>query len=486
MQESTPSVKFGTDGWRAVIADQFTFAQVARVAQASARILARAYPGEGIIIGYDNRFLSETFARHAAEAVAALSIPVKLSTTSAPTPAFSWAANSQEAHGALVITASHNPPEYSGIKVKGGFGGSIPAEITRTIETELSEGYFINPAKLNTSEAETLQSWITQFDPWPDYCQQLSQRVDLEILRRSPAKVWIDAMHGSAAGGMKRLLGEAVQEVRGYRDPLFGGMSPEPLPPQLAATMQMIKEDPAPLKVALVFDGDGDRIAAIDGQGTFLSPQILIPILIEHLAKRRGLQGEIVKTLSGSQLFAKVADLYHLPITETPIGFKYIAERMLTTDVLLGGEESGGIGYLGHMPERDAMLSALYLLEAMAQTGLDLSDLYKQLQDQTQYVSTYLRRDLHLGDPVRQTMLLNQLQDDPPQQILDKAITAHFDHDGHKFVLEDDSWLMIRGSGTEPVLRLYCEASDRDRVNALLDWAEVWADQDLGLKQARV
>ena len=466
-QHSSP-IKFGTDGWRAVIAEEFTYDQVARVAQASAQVLVRTYPGEGIVIGYDNRFLSEEFAQCAAAAIAVRSIPVILASLAAPTPALSWAAKQLGAHGALVITASHNPPQYSGIKVKGGFGGSVPPEVTQQIEAELAKGEFVSPAS-NASKA------ILSFDPWPAYLQQLSQRVDLDKIYKSTVKIWVDAMHGSAAGGMGLLLKEKIHELRGHRDPLFGGFAPEPLPPQLATTMQLIQADPASLKVGLVFDGDGDRIAAVDGAGRFLSPQILIPILIEHLAKRRGLTGEVVKTVSGSQLIDLVTHHYQLPLTETPIGFKYIAERMLATPVLLGGEESGGIGFLNHMPERDAMLSALYLLEAIAETGLDLSEIYHQIQAQLQFFPYYSRRDLHLKDASLQTKALTRLAQDPPTQILGRAVVNHLSRDGHKFVLEGNSWLMLRGSGTEPVLRLYCEAESLSAVESLLSWAEQWS-----------
>ncbi|MEL7476336.1 MAG: phosphoglucomutase/phosphomannomutase family protein [Cyanobacteria bacterium J06642_12] len=460
-------IKFGTDGWRAVIADQFTYAQVRRVAQASARILAKTFAGSGVVIGYDNRFLSEQFARTAAEAVASLGMPVMLSTCAAPTPAFSWAANQLGLHGALVITASHNPPEYSGIKIKGAFGGSVTADVTRQVEAILEE----LPAAVESDNAPEIED----FDPWPMYLEQLGKQVDLDAIRNSSAKIWIDALHGSAAGGMTRLLGDRIQELRGYRDPLFGGLSPEPLPPQLATTMETISKDDAPLKVGLVFDGDGDRIAAVDGSGKFLSPQILIPILIEHFADRRGYRGELVKTVSGSELFAKVAALYDIPVTETPIGFKYIADRMLETDVLIGGEESGGIGFTGHIPERDGMLSALYLLEAIAAKEKGLSDIYAELQERTGYTSFYNRRDLHLSDKSKQEALMASLDTEPPTKILGRSVKEHLTKDGHKFVLEDGSWLMIRASGTEPVLRLYCEGLSSEAVESLLDWAEEWA-----------
>lgn len=453
-------IRFGTDGWRAVIAAEFTFERVQRVAQAAARVLSRTYAGNGIVVGYDNRFLSPEFATATAEAIASLGIPVFLANSAAPTPAFSWLAYEQRCHGALVLTASHNPANYGGIKVKGGFGGSVTAALSRDIEADLK------PSLQHKSRAT-----ITSLDPWPSYCEQLASQVNVDAIRTAKTKIWIDAMHGSAAGGMTRLLGNRVIELRGQRDPLFGGLPPEPLPPQLAATMATIQTDPAPLKVGLVFDGDGDRIAGIDGAGRFLSPQILIPILIDHLAARRQRRGEVVKTVSGSELFAKVAQLHHLAISETAIGFKYIADRMLSTKVLLGGEESGGIGYSGHIPERDGMLSALFLLEAIASTGQDLNAIYHDLQRRTGYTSFYNRRDLKLSDLAQSQTLMQRLQAQPPRLILGSAVSDHNQLDGHKFRLADGSWLLIRASGTEPVLRLYCEALNRDHVEALLDWA---------------
>ncbi|MFQ3612122.1 MAG: phosphoglucomutase/phosphomannomutase family protein [Cyanobacteriota bacterium] len=463
----TPPIRFGTDGWRAVIAEGFTFERLGIAAQASAQVLARTYPGAGIVVGYDNRFLSEQFAAHTAEVVASLGIPVYLSACAAPTPAFSWAAKEQGCHGALVITASHNPAHYSGLKVKGGFGGSVPPEVTTEIEQEMQ-----NLSSVSTQKAP-IQSW----DPWPSYVTQLSRFVDLDALKGSPAKIWVDAMFGSGSGGLTRLLGNTITELQGYRDPLFGGFAPEPLPQNLHKSSQIIAADPAPLKIGLVFDGDADRIAAIDGQGNFLSPQILIPILIDHLAGRRGLRGEIVKTISGSELFIKVAEFYDLPLTEMPVGFKYIAERMMSTEVLLGGEESGGIGYLGHIPERDALLSGLYLIEAVTETRQDLGEIYRALQERAGFTSSYLRRDLHLTDQTQQTQILKRLHLDPPAKILGQNVVKHFDQDGHKFTLANSSWVMIRGSGTEPLLRLYAEAQDIDSVNNLLDWASQMAQE---------
>ncbi|MGB7444242.1 MAG: phosphoglucomutase/phosphomannomutase family protein [Coleofasciculaceae cyanobacterium] len=471
------SIKFGTDGWRGIIAADFTFERLAMVAPVAAQVLADTYgsttDGQTIIVGYDRRFMAEEFAEKTAEVVAAAGFDVLLSDGYAPTPAFSWAAYHKKALGALVLTASHNPGKYLGLKVKGAFGGSVPPEMTQKIEVQLT-----NPPPL----AETPGS-IETFNPWPSYCEELRTKVDLDCIKgmisQGKLTVFADVMHGSAAGGLSQILEVPIREINSSRDPLFGGGAPEPLPRYLSEIFQQIKahrsQADAGLSVGLVFDGDSDRIAAVDGEGNFLSSQILIPILIEHLASRRKFTGEIVKTLSGSNLFPRVAALYQLPVHETPIGYKYIAERMLSTHVLLGGEESGGIGYGNHIPERDALLSALYLLEAVAQSKQDLSTLYNQLQERTGYKSFYDRIDLHLANMEERARLQEQLETQPLKEINSQPVVDCQKIDGYKFCLADESWLLIRFSGTEPVLRLYCEAATPDQVRQTLKWAKDWA-----------
>jgi phosphomannomutase len=474
----TKPITFGTDGWRGVIAADFTFERVMRVAPIAAQALAQAYGSNGsrtIIVGYDRRFLSEEFAKATADVVKAAGFDVLLSETYAPTPAFSWAAKQQNALGALVITASHNPGIYSGFKVKGAFGGSVPPEVTKHIEAMLAANESVESATTGT---------LTTFNPWESYCEALRSRVDIAAIREAIAQgrltVFADVMHGAAATGLEQLLGIPIQELHGDRDPLFGGGAPEPLPrylPDLLAKLTAHgQQDNAGLAVGLVFDGDSDRVAAVDGRGNFLSSQILIPVLIEHLATRRGYAGEVVKTISGSNLIPKVAQLYNLSVYETPIGYKYIADRMLESHVLLGGEESGGIGYGHHIPERDALLSALYVLEAIVQSGTDLSDLYAQLQQKTGYFSDYDRIDLPLANMDVRARLLEQLQTNPPSEIAGQAVLDCLAIDGYKFQLSNQSWLLIRFSGTEPVLRLYSEALTLADAQQNLAWAEAWAN----------
>jgi phosphomannomutase len=470
-------IKFGTDGWRGIIAKDFTFQNVIKVAQASAEILAQTYgeqtSSRRILIGYDRRFLAEKFAQITAQAVQEMGFDVSLAETFAPTPALSWAVKAQNYLGALVLTASHNPAYYLGLKVKGAFGGSVDTDVTAQIEKLLEQNpHFSRPSGM-----------IDTFDPWVSYCSQLKQQVALdeiiEWVKVGKLKVYADVMHGAASGGLERLLGVSITEINGDRNPLFDDGAPEPLPKYLSKLFRLIRsesrQNQEQLKVGFVFDGDSDRIAAVDNQGNFLSSQFLIPILIEHLAHRKHLTGEVIKTVSGSDLFEQVAQLYKLPIFETPIGYKYIAQRMLNQKVLVGGEESGGIGYGHHIPERDALLSALYLLEAIVQTGQDLTQLYDQLKIKTNFNAVYDRIDLHLKDMEQRSKLESNLQHHPLTKIAEQTVTKCTTEDGYKFRLENNSWLLIRFSGTEPVLRLYCEANSINEVTKILNWAKNWA-----------
>lgn len=472
-------IKFGTDGWRGVIAADFTFDRVALVAPIAAQVLAQVYgdtaANNTIIVGHDRRFMAEDFASTAAEAIAAAGFDVLLTETYAPTPAFSWAAFENQALGAVVMTASHNPGKYLGLKVKGAFGGSVPPEVTKEIEARLHQEPPVasRPGK------------IAKFNPWSSYCEVLRSKVDIGLLKEAITEgkltVFADVMHGAAAGGLSQIIGVPIREINSVRDPLFGGGAPEPLPRYLSGLFSLIKNhdraSDVDLLVGLVFDGDCDRIAAVDGQGNFLSSQFLIPILIGHLAESRGFTGEVIKTISGSDLIPKVASLYDLLVHETAIGFKYIADRMLSTQVLIGGEESGGIGYSTHIPERDALLSALYVLEAVVKSGLDLSELYRQLQQKTGYTSAYDRIDLPLASMEVRSRIISQLQANPLTEIAGQAVVDCNTVDGYKFRLADGSWLIVRFSGTEPLLRLYCEAATLQQVHKTLEWAKHWANK---------
>ncbi|MCY7331533.1 MAG: phosphoglucomutase/phosphomannomutase family protein [Pseudanabaena sp. CAN_BIN31] len=482
-----PPIRFGTDGWRGIIADDFTFDRLAAVAPIAAHILRETFGASGsntIIIGYDRRFMSDAFAIRTAEAVTAIGFDVLLADSFAPTPAFSWAAHERQALGALIITASHNPANYSGLKIKGAFGGSVSPDVTAKVEEILERGDFVydSPQK----------GKIETFDAWASYCEALRGKVNIEAIKEAIATgkmtVFADVMHGAAATGLAKILELPATsqanliEINSDTDPLFGGGAPEPLPRYIAELFRQVKtyhhDHPEKTLVGFVFDGDADRIAAIDSEGNFLSSQILIPILLEHLAKHREFTGELIKTISGSDLMPKVAALFNLPVHETPVGYKYIAERMLSgIPCLLGGEESGGIGYGNHIPERDALLSALYVLEAIAESGKDLSVLYSDLQKQTNFVSHYDRIDKKLSGMAAREKLVSTLQQFSLTEIAGRKVIDAKSPDGFKFRLADGSWLLIRFSGTEPLLRLYCEASTTELVHKTLNWISNWAEQ---------
>lgn len=482
-----PPVRFGTDGWRGIIADDFTFDRLVAVAPIAAHILKETFGTSGsntIIVGYDRRFMSEAFAQRTAESVAAIGFDVLLADGFAPTPAFSWAAFERKALGALVITASHNPANYSGLKIKGAFGGSVSPDVTAKVEEILERGDFVyeSPQK----------GKITTFDAWASYCEALRAKVDIPSIKKAIAQgkltIFADVMHGTAASGLARILELPVAdqtsliEINSDTDPLFGGGAPEPLPRYIADLFREVKtyhrDNPEKILVGFVFDGDADRIAAVDSEGNFLSSQILIPILLEHLAKHRGFKGELIKTISGSDLMPKVANLFDLPVYETPVGYKYIAERMLSgIPCLLGGEESGGIGYGNHIPERDALLSALYVLEAIAISDQDLSALYSNLQQKTNFVSHYDRIDKKLSGMAAREKLVNTLQQFSLTEIAGRKVIDAKAPDGFKFRLADGSWLLVRFSGTEPLLRLYCEAATPELVHKTLNWIANWAEQ---------
>ena len=471
-------IKFGTDGWRGVIAADFTFERVAMLAPLAAKVLKDNY-GEltgsnTVIVGYDRRFMAEDFAKLAAEAIGEAGFDVLLSEGYAPTPAFSWAAKAKNALGAIVMTASHNPAAYLGLKVKSAMGGSVSPEITEQIEAIIDK----------TLPAPEKQGKLEFFDPWPSYVEGLQAKVDVSKIRSAitsgKLKVYVDVMHGAASTGLERLLGCPVTEINSDRDPLFNGGAPEPLPKYLPDFFRAIKEGakeyPDSIRVGLVFDGDSDRIAGADAEGNFLSSQILIPILIQHLAQNKGFTGEIVKTVSGSDIIPKVAKMYGSDVYETPIGYKYIGDRMLNAEVMIGGEESGGIGYGTHIPERDALLSALYVLEAVVESGKDLGAIYAGLESATGFSAQYDRIDLPLASMDVRAKLLDRLSQDTPTEVAGKAVKDCLSIDGYKFRLEDDSWLLIRFSGTEPVLRLYCQGDNMTEVRKTLEWARDWAN----------
>lgn len=456
-------IRFGTDGWRAVIAQDFTFDNVRRVARGLAEAWRESRDEGPVMVGFDTRFLSDRFARAAAEVMASEGFQVILADRPCSSPAISWSVREHVALGAIMLTASHNPPEYNGFKIKAGYGGSASPELTARIEAALTR-----ELPLRSAGAEPLAT----FDPTLGYFRQLARLVDLDAIARAGLHVLVDAMHGAGAGYLGALLAQAgmtVTELHAERDPSFGGINPEPIAPNLQELRHLTAEAARrhPLTVGLAFDGDADRIGAVGASGAFINSHQILSLILEHLAEIKGWRGGVVRTFSTSQLVLKLAESYGLPCFETPIGFKYICDLMLREEILVGGEESGGIGIPRHLPERDGVLCGLLLLEIMATRGATLDSLIDRLEDRFG-PHRYDRIDLHLADHAAKDRALASLLQRPPAQWAGLPVISLETLDGLKFRM-DGAWLMFRASGTEPLLRIYAEAPTMEQVQALLD-----------------
>lgn len=475
-------IAFGTDGWRGILGVDITVERLLPVAAASAAELAHSAPAgltsREVVIGYDRRFLAPELAEAICAAVRGSDLEPVLADSPTPTPASSWAVVERGALGALVITASHNPPEWLGLKIKGPFGGSVEGDFTKRVETRLEAGGITVP----------IPGPPQRFDAMGAYVAGLKAKVNTaalaEGLERLGLSVIVDPMHGSAAGVLPSLLGEqavasgAIREIRANRDPLFGGNPPEPLAPYLQELIAAVKASTAAGKPAMgiVFDGDGDRIAAVDERGRFCSTQLLMPLFIDHLARARGLSGSVIKTVSGSDLMQLVAEDLGRTVLEKPVGFKYIAAEMLAGEVLVGGEESGGVGFGMHLPERDAPFAALLLIEALVEGGVPLGQRIDALQQRCGGAAAYDRLDLRLADMAARQRLEARLAEAPPTEVAGATVQEVITTDGVKLRLGPNHWLMLRFSGTEPLLRLYCEAPSEARVAEVLDWARALAE----------
>ncbi len=475
-------IAFGTDGWRGILGVDITVERMLPVAAAAARELESSAP-EGlssreVVIGYDRRFLAPELAAAIAAAVRGANLTPVFSASPTPTPASSWAVVERRALGALVITASHNPPEWLGLKIKGPFGGSVEGDFTARVERRLAAGGISVPIAGDTE----------QFDAMGAYVAGLRAKVDTDALavglERLGLRVIVDPMHGSAAGVLPALLGPTavdsgvIREIRSNRDPLFGGHPPEPLAPYLEELIAAVRASTVAGQPAMgiVFDGDGDRIAAIDENGRFCSTQLLMPLFIDHLARARALPGTVIKTVSGSDLMALVAEDLGRQVIEMPVGFKYIAAEMLAGEVLVGGEESGGVGFGMHLPERDAPFAALLLIEALVEGGVPLGQRIDALQARCGGGAAYDRLDLRLADMAARGRLERFLAETPPNEVAGVQVQQVISTDGVKLRLGPSHWLMLRFSGTEPVLRLYCESPTAERVAEVLLWARQLAE----------
>jgi phosphomannomutase len=446
------TIKFGTDGWRAVIADDFTFANVRAVASAISRYVVRAEDSrKGVLIGYDHRYASDTVAAAIAEVLSSAGTPVWLADKPCPTPAISLLVRQRNAAGGIVVTASHNPYSWNGIKYKASYGSSALPSIVAQIEKELgvvqSNGAPPLPAQ---------KDLIEKLDPRSPYLDTIEKLVDWHRLRDAKFRFVVDPMHGSAAGLLHALFlrnGIASEEIRGTRDPLFGGVHPEPIEPHIEALRRAVLA--GKFDAGFAADGDGDRIGAIDRDGTFVTPHQIFALLVWHLIGTRKLSGEIAKTFSVTKLIDALASKFSRKLHEVPIGFKYICELMLEQNILIGGEESGGIGTSLYLPERDATVSALLLAELMAWHGKSLSQLIGALHREFGEFH-YGRVDLDVT-PTQKRKAVEHFSSNQLKQFNDWPVTRREDLDGIKVYFGDTGWLMVRASGTENLLRIYSE-----------------------------
>jgi len=470
-------ISFGTDGWRGILGVDFTLDRLLRVAAASAQELAyvKEKKNNKIIIGYDRRFLAEEMAEAVASAVRGVDLEPLLASCSLPTPSCSWGIVEENALGALVITASHNPSEWLGLKIKGPFGGSVDRSFTDSVQKRIEAGGISIPIEGSTKRIDFRKKHLSgigkKFDmPWIS-----------KGLKKLGIKIFVDSMHGSAAGCMSELFGSdhdgLIYEIRTNRDAYFGGNPPEPMKAYLKQVINEVQDScrEGQLSIGLVFDGDGDRIAVIDEKGRYCNTQLLMPVLIDHLARVKNMPGCVVKTVSCSDLMRFVAEDLGRDVIEKPVGFKYIAEEMLSREVLVGGEESGGVGFGHHLPERDALFTALLLLESIVADSKCLGEKIDSFQ--ARFGNSHFERiDITLRDMEMRRNLENFLKKKTPYLIGHKSVMEVIATDGIKLVLDKNYWLMFRFSGTEPLLRIYCEAPSSAEVTSTLYFAKQLID----------
>ncbi|MDI6901122.1 MAG: hypothetical protein QMC79_05460 [Anaerosomatales bacterium] len=454
----TPSsdIRFGTDGWRAVIADDFTYENLRRVADAAGRVLAESDPGGLIIVGYDTRFQAASFAAAAAEVLAGHGLRVRVSDRYCPTPALCWSvAHDDEAVGGVMLTASHNPAPYLGFKLRMADGGASPVAFTARVEAALADA------------APRARGAFETVDIMGPYLEALRSFVDGEAIAAAGLRIAVDPLYGAGQTYLAetlRALGVEVTEIHHELNPGFGGLHPEPIPPHIDEVAELVRAEG--LDAAFITDGDADRIGAADRTGAFVNPHRIIALVARHLVEDRAMTGRIVKTLSTSVLVDRIAARLGSEVTTTPVGFKWIYEEMVKGDVLVGGEESGGIGIPGHVRERDGLLMALLLAEMMAERGMGLGELVEDLFAVTGPME-YQRLDLRL-DPAIKDRFLAEAPTLAPAHVAGLEVLDVVRADGVKFLLPDDAWLLLRPSGTEPLVRVYAEASSAGVVDDLL------------------
>jgi phosphomannomutase len=482
-------IHFGTDGWRAVISDTFTFSNLHQVTQAIADAveseswtngasLDTAPDPRKMVVGFDTRFLSDRYATEVARVLAANGYTVYLAQADAPTPVISHAVRNLNAIGGVMITASHNAPRYNGVKLKSASGASALPEQCRRVEVYLNdnEERARGPNLMDLEQAREMKL-IQRFNPIPAYYEHLRKLIDCDIIAENPQRFVIDSMYGSGRGVIRGFLqgtGCEISEIRGEMNPGFGGVHPEPIRQNLGALAGAIGAGMGSFGIAT--DGDADRIGAMDERSNFVDPHKIMSLALRYLVEKRGLTGSVVRTVSTTRMIDRLANKYGLTIHETPVGFNHIADYMMKENVLIGGEESGGIGFTGHIPEGDGILMGLLIVEMVAEAHSTLYEMVEDLQKEVGPVF-YDRIDLRLKYPIAKEKMVSLLVNQPPSSLGGETLSEVSTLDGVKYLFADDSWLLIRPSGTEPVLRVYAEGRSEPMVKELLNYGKSIADR---------
>ena len=473
-------IHFGTDGWRAVISDTFTFDNLRIVAQAIADAVGSDHWDKSpdtdprkIVVGYDTRFLSDRFAGEVARVLAANGFTVLLAQSDSPTPAISYTVKHQKAIAGVMITASHNAPRYNGVKLKGSFGGSALPEQCRRVEVYITdnEEQARGPNLMDFNKAREA-GLIQRVNPLPAYFEHLRTLINTDVIAENPQRFVVDAMYGSGRGVIKSFLqgtGCEIAEIRGEMNPGFGSVHPEPIAKYLGALASAVSSGMG--NFGVVTDGDADRIGAMDERGMFVDPHKIMALALKYLVEKRGMTGAVVRTVSTTRMIDRLAKRYGLKLYETPVGFNHIADYMMQEDVLIGGEESGGISFKGHIPEGDGPIMGLLIVEMVAESGKTLQGLVEDLLNDVG-PAYYERTDLRLSRPVAKVEITDILTKQAPAEIGGAKVSEISQRDGVKYIMSDDSWLLIRPSGTEPVLRVYAEGRSMEMVKALLGYGE--------------
>ncbi|HYM48960.1 MAG TPA: phosphoglucomutase/phosphomannomutase family protein [Candidatus Limnocylindrales bacterium] len=474
-------IKFGTDGWRGVIADDFTYETVRQATQGIAQYLQQQ-PTPSAIVGYDTRFASELFAREVSRVLAANGVRALQINAPAPTQVSTYAILNRKASGGLIITASHNPYYFSGLKYKPEYAGSASPEVTDRLEQEIHEVQRSGQVKQIRFDEGEGRGLIEVFDPQPAYAAQIARLVPIDQIKAAGLKILHEPMYGASQGYVRGLLAggrTTVKEIHGERNASFGGMHPEPIAQWMPEAMALMKAGGFDLCIAN--DGDADRVGIIDERGVFINQLQVAALLMLYLIEKRGKRGDVVRSLTSTSMLDKLGERFGVRVHELQVGFKYLGPKMIETNAMLAAEESGGFGFSGHIPERDGVLSGLFFADMIVQYGQPLSRILQHLEDLVG-PHFYARHDIHLEReeyPQRRAELYGRLERDLPKDIAGEPVVRTRTDDGFKFYLKDGSWVLIRFSGTEPLIRVYSEAQSPERVEQLLAGLE----DRLGLRQ---